>query len=116
MNGRRAAARDKKGSRVVGTYAGAPCDNSIIQHRRRPVKGCRLFLNDRSGTIERDGKPCTVIHYDLGSDLPVTDLPESLTFIPVNALPRQESEPSTAYWQRVADLAKAEDCFTIKLK
>ena len=67
-------------------------------------------------TVERDGKPCTVIHYDLGGDSPVTDLPESLTFIPVSDLPRQESEPSTAYWQRVADLAKAEDCFTIQLK
>ena len=67
-------------------------------------------------TVERDGKPCTVIHYTLGGDSPVTDLPESLNFIPVSALPRQEGEPSTAYWQRVADLAKAEDCFTIQLK
>ena len=67
-------------------------------------------------TIERDGKPCTVIHYDLGSDSPVTDLPESLTFIPVSDLPRQEGEPSTTYWQRVADQAKAEGCFTVKLK
>ena len=67
-------------------------------------------------TIERDGKPCTVIHYTVGSDSPVTDLPESLTFIPVSDLSRQEGEPSTAYWQRVADQAKAEDCFTIRLK
>lgn len=67
-------------------------------------------------TIERDGKSCTVIHYDLGSDSPVTDLPESLTFIPVSDLPRQEGEAPTAYCQRVADLAKAEDCFTIQLK
>ena len=67
-------------------------------------------------TTERDGKSCTVIHYDLGSDSPVTDLPESLTFIPVSDLPREEGEPSTAYWQRVADQAKAEDCFTVKLK
>lgn len=67
-------------------------------------------------TIEHDGKSCTVIHYDLGSDSPVTDLPESLTFIPVSDLPRQEGEPSTTYWQRVADQAKAEDCFTVKLK
>ena len=67
-------------------------------------------------TVERDGKSCTVIHYDLGSDSPVTDLPESLTFIPVYDLPRQEGEPSTAYWQRVADQAKTGDCFIIKLK
>ena len=66
--------------------------------------------------IERDGKSCTVIHYTVGSDAPVTDLPESLTLIPVSDLSRQEGEPSTAYWQRVADQAKAEDCFTIKLK
>ena len=76
-----------------------------------------LSLNgSEEGTTERDGRPCTVIHYDVGSDSPVTDLPESLTFIPVSDLPRQEGEPSTAYWQRVAEQAKAEDCFTIKLK
>ena len=72
--------------------------------------------SNEAETIERDGKLCTVIHYDLGSDSPVTDLPDSLTFIPVSDLPRQEGEPSTAYWQRVADQAKAEGCFTVKLK
>ena len=34
----------------------------------------------------------------------------------VSDLPRQEGEPSTTYWQRVADQAKKEDCFTVKLK
>ena len=57
-----------------------------------------------------------ILHYTVGGDSPVTDLPESLTFIPVSDLPRREGEPSTAYWQRVADQAKVEDCFTIKLK
>ena len=67
-------------------------------------------------TTERNGKPRTVIHYTVGSDSPVTDLPDNLTFIPVSDLPRMEGEPSTTYWQRVADQAKAEDCFTIQLK
>ena len=62
------------------------------------------------------GKSCTVIHYDLGSNSPVTELLDSLTFIPVSPLPRQKDEPSTAYWQRVADQAKAEDCFTVRIR
>ena len=66
-------------------------------------------------TVQCGGEPCTVIHYTVGGDSPVTDLPDSLTFIPVSDLPRQEGEPSTAYWQRVADQAKAEDCFTVEL-
>ena len=76
-----------------------------------------LSLNgSEAETVERNGKPCTVIHYTRGGDSPVSDLPDSLTFIPVSDLPRREGEASMAYWQRVADQAKAEDCFTIKLK
>lgn len=84
--------------------------------RVKNVEWSLSLSGSEAETIERDGKSRTVIHYDLGSDSPVTGLPESLTFIPASDLPRQEGEPSTAYWQRVADQAKAEDCFTVKLK
>lgn len=65
--------------------------------------------------VQRNGKTVTVIHYSMAGESPITSLPHSLTFLPVCNLPRQAGESSQHYWQRVAEQASPENCFTLPL-
>lgn len=76
----------------------------------------RLSLSGEAETEERDGQTRTILHYALSSESPVTELPASLTFIPVQEIDRRDGEAPAEYWQRVAEQARAEDCFTVALK
>ena len=76
----------------------------------------RLSLSGEAETEERDGQTRTILHYALSSESPVTELPDSLTFIPVQEIDRRDGEAPAEYWQRVAEQARAEDCFTVALK
>ena len=75
-----------------------------------------LSMSCEVETMERNEQTCTVLHYVLSGESPVTELPDSLTFIPTQKVDRRDGEAPAEYWQRIAEQARAEDCFTVALE
>ncbi len=75
-----------------------------------------LSMSCEVETVERNEQTCTVLHYVLSGESPVTELPDSLTFIPTQKVDRRDGEAPAEYWQRIAEQARAEDCFTVALE
>ncbi len=61
------------------------------------------------------GHSFSVIHVSMASDHPAIELTEVLTCVPTCPLERKENESSQNYWQRMAELAKPKECFTLAL-